>query len=123
MTMADLVWKKNQKASIIQSGSLSSGTIVTVKKDYSESDSRNNYSVVCDYKGSEYSVTASHLGKVWVEGEKAKIIKSGGLSSGTIVTIKRTYTAEQIRKSPEGSVDCSYSGADYQVTQSHLGAV
>ena len=120
--MADLVWKKDQKASIIQSGSLSNGSIVTIKKDYSESDSRNNYSVICDYRGSEYSITASHLGKVWVEGEKAKIIKSGGLTSGTIVTIKRTYTADQIARNPEGSVDCLYNGVDYQVTQSHLGA-
>ncbi len=58
----DPMWKKGQTAVIIVSGSISTGTKVTIEKDYSLEDLKRDRSLRCSYNNESFDITPHHLG-------------------------------------------------------------
>lgn len=56
------MWRKGQAAVIIESGAISTGTYVTVEKDFSVEDINRGNNVQCNYKDETFYVTPHHLG-------------------------------------------------------------
>lgn len=56
------MWKKGQVAVIIESGALSTGTHLTIERDFSVEDLQRGNSVQCKHNNETFSVTPHHLG-------------------------------------------------------------
>ena len=58
----DPMWKKGQVAVIIESGALSTGTHLTIERDFSVDDLKRGNSVQCKHNNETFSVSPHHLG-------------------------------------------------------------
>ena len=59
----DPMWRRGQKAKLIQNGSLSSGTEVEIREDFTLNDLSKGKNVVCIYKNETFFITPHHLGR------------------------------------------------------------
>jgi len=116
-------YQKGQILEITQGGAISKGSIVTVSREYTIEMQKKGETVSCNYDGSTYEVTLSHLSEVkdpmWRSGQKAKIVYGGALSVGTEVEIKEDFSTSDLRKG--NSVKCDYKGEIFLITPYHLG--
>ena len=116
-------WVKGQILELTASGAISKGKKVTVVRDFSQSDREKGYTVSCNFQGSLYDITSTHLIEVkspmWKKGQAAVIISGGALSSGADVTVEKDYNLEDINRG--NSVQCKYKDETFYVSPHHLG--
>ena len=116
-------WVKGQILELTASGAISKGKKVTVVRDISQSDREKGSTVSCNFQGSYYDITATHLVEVkspmWKKGQAAVIISGGALSSGADVTVEKDYNLEDINRG--NSVQCKYKDETFYVSPHHLG--
>ena len=116
-------WVKGQILELTASGAISKGKKVTVVRDISQSDREKGSTVSCNFQGSYYDITATHLVEVkspmWKKGQVAVIIESGALSTGTHLTVEKDFNVEDINRG--NSVQCSYNNETFYVSPHHLG--
>lgn len=116
-------WVKGQILELTSSGAISKGKKVTVVRDISQSDREKGSTVSCNFQGSYYDITATHLVEVkspmWKKGQVAVIIESGAISKGTHLTVEKDFSVEDINRG--NSVQCSYNNETFYVSPHHLG--
>ena len=116
-------WVKGQILELTASGAISKGKRVTVQVNFSQSDREKGYTVSCNFQGSLYDITSTHLIEVknpmWKKGQAAVIISGGALSSGADVTVEKDYNLEDINRG--NSVQCKYKDETFYVSPHHLG--
>jgi len=116
-------WVKGQILELTSSGAISKGKKVTVFRDFSQSDREKGSTVSCNFQGTFYDITSTHLVEVkspmWKKGQAAVIIESGALSTGTHLTIERDFSVEDIKRG--NKVQCNYKSETFYVSPHHLG--
>lgn len=116
-------WVKGQILELTASGAISKGKKVTVVRDVSQSDRDKGSTVSCNFQGSYYDITATHLVEVkspmWKKGQAAVIIESGAISKGTFLTVEKDFSVEDIKRG--NNVQCNYKSETFYVSPHHLG--
>ena len=116
-------WVKGQILELTSSGAISKGKKVTVFSDFSQSDREKGSTVSCNFQGTFYDITSTHLVEVkspmWKKGQAAVIIESGALSTGTHLTIERDFSVEDLNRG--NSVQCKHNNETFSVSPHHLG--